>query len=229
MDTRMLAAMLAGLVFGLMNVAHCAGMCGPLAAAGCARTGRAGLVRYQLGRSVAYAYAGAIAGHVGQGISLYQARWTEWLFPLLTAAACVFAARGLLRVGRDGGLVQLRSAARSQRPPWLARLFSLLPRDPLPLGLLSVLLPCGLLAAALLAAVATGSGPSGASFMLGFAVSSGGAVLGTGVFAQLAARCSISARRALACALLAAAALTIARPLAANSFDPPQSPTHRCH
>jgi sulfite exporter TauE/SafE len=103
----MLSALLSGAVFGMLNLAHCAGMCGPLAAAGCASTGRADLVRYQLGRSVAYGYAGAIAGHFGRGLLLYGASWTTWLFPLLTAAAYLFAARGLLRGTRSNGLVQL--------------------------------------------------------------------------------------------------------------------------
>jgi sulfite exporter TauE/SafE len=228
MARRMLTALLSGLLFGLLNLAHCAGMCGPLAAAGCARTGRAGLVRYQIGRSLAYAYAGAVAGHLGQGLQLERAGWTAWLFPLLTAAACVFAARGLLLLRRDAGLVQLRSSARP-KPSWFARLLGLLPRDPLPLGLLSILLPCGLLASALLAAVATGSARSGASFMFGFAASSGGAILGSGLLAQLAVRCSLSARRGLACVLLVVAGLAMARPLAANSGTKPVVHAHHCH
>jgi uncharacterized protein len=223
----MLTALLSGLLFGLLNIAHCAGMCGPLAAAGCARTGRAGLWRYQLGRSLAYAYAGGVAGYLGQGLALHGAPWTDWLFPLLTAAACVFAALGLLRIGRQGVLVRLR-AVRS-KPSWYARLLSLLPRDPLPLGLLSVLLPCGLLASALLAAVAMGNAPAGASFMLGFAASSGGALLGSGWLAQFAARGSVSVRRGLACVLLVTAGLAIARPIAANSGAKPGAHADHCH
>jgi uncharacterized protein len=227
MGPRMLPALLSGLLFGLLNVAHCAGMCGPLAAAGCAHTGRAGLVRYQLGRSLAYAYAGAVAGYLGQGLALHRAPWTDWLFPLLTAAACVFAALGLLQLRRDGGLVRLR-AARS-KPSWFARLLGLLPRDPLPLGLLSVLLPCGLLASALLAAVALGNATAGASFMLGFAASSGGALLGSGWLAQFAARGSVSVRRGLACVLLVIAGLAIARSTAATSGARPGAQVHHCH
>jgi uncharacterized protein len=228
MGLAMLAAMLSGLIFGLLNLAHCAAMCGPLAAAGCARTGRAGLVRYQLGRSLAYAYAGAVAGHLGHGLQLSGAGWTHWLFPLLTAAACIFAARRLLQLRHDTGLVRLRSAAR-EKPSRFARLLGLLPRDPLPLGLLSILLPCGLLAAALLAAVATGNASSGASFMFGFAMSSGGAIVGSGLLAQLATRCPLSARRGLACVLLVTAGLAIARPLAANSGAKPVAHAHPCH
>lgn len=222
----MLAALLSGLAFGAVNLAHCAGMCGPLAAAGCARTGRAGLLRYQVGRGVAYAYAGAIAGQLGRGLSLAEASWVRWLFPLLSAAACVVAARTLFVRTPRVAWVQLGLGPRPKRA-WFARLAALLPRDPLPLGLLSVLLPCGLLAAALLAAVATGTPSSGAAFMLGFAAASGGALLGAGLLAQLAPRFSIHVRRGLACVLLVTGLLSVAKPLAAIGGNEPE--THHCH
>lgn len=225
----MLVAMLSGLVFGMVNLAHCAGMCGPLAAASCARTGRSGPLRYQLGRSAAYVYAGAMAGHFGNGLHLYAASWTRWLFPLLTAAACVLAARGLLQLRRAPRLIQLRGVATS-KPSWFERLLRLLPRDPLPLGLLSVLLPCGLLAAALLAAVATGSAAAGAGFMFGFAASSGAALLGAGLLAQFASSFSVTVKRSLACVLLITAALVVARPIAASSGDASAATKHHaCH
>jgi sulfite exporter TauE/SafE len=225
----MLTALLSGVVFGVFNLAHCASMCGPLAAAGCARGGRAGLVRYQLGRTVAYASAGAVAGHFGRGLQLFDASWTHWLFPLLTASACLFAAYGMLRGARSKGLVQLGSGPRPKS--MFARLASLLPRDPLPLGLVSVLLPCGLLAAALLAAIAFGSPLSGAAFMLGFALASGFAVVGTSLFIQRVPQVSNAARRGLACVLLIAALLSVARPIAAFGGEKNASAarTHHCH
>lgn len=221
----MLTALLSGAVFGTVNLAHCAGMCGPLAAAGCARTGRSGLLRYQLGRSVTYVYAGALAGHLGRGLQLYGARWAGWIFALLTAAACLVSARSLFR--SSSGFVQLRTSPRPRS--WFATLLRLLPRDPLPLGLLSVLLPCGLLAAALLAAVASGSATSGAAFMFGFVVMSGGALLGSGLLVQAAPRFSNPLRRGLACVLLIAAVSAVAKPIAASSGEDTTAHVHHCH
>lgn len=222
----MLSALLSGAAFGMFNLAHCAAMCGPLVAAGSGTTGRTGVLRYQLGRSLSYAFAGSLAGHFGSGLSLYAAGWASWLFALLTAAACLVAARGLLGPRPAPQLIQLGTSSR--RGSWFRTLVALAPRDPLVLGLLSALLPCGLLAAALLAAVATGSAPAGATFMLGFATASGGAILGSGLLVQSAARISPAARRVLACALVAIAVLAVVRPLAATSGKAPAS-QHHCH
>lgn len=223
----MLTALLSGAAFGAFNLAHCAGMCGPLAAAGCSRTGRTGLFRYQLGRTLAYVYAGSLAGHFGRGLALYGGGWSVWLFALLTAAACVISARSLWRRSGTNGLHQLRVGPKPRS--LFGTLLRLLPRDPLALGLLSLLLPCGLLAAALLAAIASGSAPAGATFMLGFAAVSGMAVLGTGRLVQLGAAFSLRQRRGLAVVLIVAAALTVGKPLAALGSAHSPSQTHACH
>ncbi|HKU38676.1 MAG TPA: sulfite exporter TauE/SafE family protein [Polyangiales bacterium] len=219
----MLSALLAGVAFGIFNLAHCAAMCGPLVAVGCGSSGRTGLLRYQLGRSASYAFAGALAGHFGSGLSLYAGVWASWSFALLTAASCLIAARSLLGAPR---LVQLRTGKR--RGAVFRTLLRLVPREPLALGLISALLPCGLLAAALLAAVATGSAPAGAAFMFGFAAASGTVVLGSGLLVQLGPRISLASRRVLACALLAIAVLAVARPLAAVN-QAPAAAHHSCH
>ncbi|HKP63328.1 MAG TPA: sulfite exporter TauE/SafE family protein [Polyangiales bacterium] len=223
----MLTALLSGAAFGAFNLAHCAGMCGPLAAAGCSRTGRTGLFRYQLGRTLAYVYAGALAGHFGRGLELYGAGWSVWLFALLTAAACVVSASSLWRSSRARGLHPLRVGPRPRS--LFGTLLRLMPRDPGVLGLLSLLLPCGLLAAALLAAITSGSAPAGATFMLGFAAVSGVAVLGTGRLVQLTVVFSPRQRRGLAVVLLLAAALSVGRPLAALGNAPTSARTHACH
>ena len=224
----MLPAFASGAVLGLLNLAHCAGMCGPLAAAGCKHAGRSGLLRYQLGRALAYGFAGAMCGHIGRALSLYTSlRWASWVFAALTAGACLFTARELLR-RESAGLVPLR--LRRSRS-WLQTLFALLPRDPLALGLLSLLLPCGLLATALLAAVATGTAANGAAFMAAFAATSGSALLSASWLAQQLPRLSLSARRGLACLLVAGALVTIARPIAAlpQASQKPSVGAPRCH
>jgi sulfite exporter TauE/SafE len=97
-------------------------------------------------------------------------------------------------------------------------------------GLLSALLPCGVLASALLAAVASGDALSGATLMTTFAVISGLAVLGAGLTTQLVPRRFTAVfRRGVAYALLALAALTVTRPILALSNTQQASPAHSAH
>jgi uncharacterized protein len=225
----MSAAFIAGVTLGLINLPHCAGMCGPLVSVGCGQARGTGPLRYQLGRTASYVCAGAIAGHVGEALAFAApGRVGGWLFAALTASACLLAARSLL--GGGPRLVALRSSAAARSP--LARLMALVPRDPAFLGLMSVLLPCGLLAAALVAAVATGSGRAGALLMLGFVTSSGIALLGAGwLFQLISPQASPRLRRILAVVLVLTAVLSIARPLRSevisqHAFVPV---THHCH
>ena len=228
---RMLTALTSGALFGLLNLGHCAGMCGPLAAAGCRRTGGSGPWRYQLGRTLAYGFAGGLCGHAGSGLQLYApARWASLAFASLTAAACLFAARQLTRSDRQLALVQLglnRSASRG----WLRTLLRLLPREPLAVGAMSVLLPCGLLAAALLASVATGSGEAGAEFMTGFAATSGIAIVGAGWVMQRLSDFGVPVRRGLACLLVAGAVVIVARPFVVldHHAEPGAATAPACH
>ena len=59
-------ACLTGAAAGLASTPHCLGMCGPLAAIACASKTHGGFWRYQLGRTISYAVAGALAGAGGQ-------------------------------------------------------------------------------------------------------------------------------------------------------------------
>jgi sulfite exporter TauE/SafE len=220
----MLIALTTGATFGLLNWSHCAGMCGPLSSMVCVRAGRPGLFRYQLGRTLGYGGAGALCGHLGQSLAVAASvPAMRWMFTGLAAVACLFAALSLLRDRTP--TVKLRLSRRV--PAGLsAALGRILPREPLSLGVLSVLLPCGLLAAALLSAVATGDGAHGAALMAGFAVSTGCSLLGVGWFAQVtSARVSKLARKGMAVLLLAAAIVMVARPLvvATAPTDPPSS------
>jgi uncharacterized protein len=229
------AAFIAGATLGLFNLPHCAGMCGPLASASCGHERKTGPLRYQFGRTCSYAAAGAIAGHVGEGVAfVVPGRFGAWVFAGLSALACLLSARALLWSGQR--LFTLRTSASARSP--LTALLRLVPRDPLLLGLASVLLPCGLLAAALVAAVTTGSGHAGALLMLGFATSSGISLLSVAWFLQLVpAQASIGVRRALATLLIATAVLAIARPLrsdlnatsASTANAATGSLTHHCH
>jgi sulfite exporter TauE/SafE len=225
----MSAAFMTGAILGLINLPHCAGMCGPLVSVSCGQERRTGPLRYQLGRTASYVCAGAVAGHVGEALAFVApGRVGGWVFAALTAGACLLAARSLL--GRGPRLIALRTSAATRSP--LARLLQLVPRDPELLGLVSVLLPCGLLAAALVAAVATGSGAGGALLMLGFVMTSGLALLGTGwLFQLLPAQASPKLRRIFAGLLVLSAVVSIARPLRSEvaSKDAAGHVTPHCH
>jgi sulfite exporter TauE/SafE len=225
----MSAAFITGATLGLLNLPHCAGMCGPLVSVSCGQERRTGPLRYQLGRTAAYVCAGAVAGHLGEALAFVApGRVGGWVFAALTACACLLAARTLL--GRGPRLVTLRASASTRAP--LARLWQLVPREPALLGLVSVLLPCGLLAAALVAAVTTGSGQGGALLMLGFVASSGIALLGAGwLFQVLPAQASPTLRRVFAGLLVLSAVLSIARPLRSEiaSRGSIGDVTHLCH
>ncbi|MEZ4299985.1 MAG: sulfite exporter TauE/SafE family protein [Polyangiaceae bacterium] len=59
--------MTSALVMGILGSLHCAGMCGPLAVAGCSKSrGVSGAPGYFAGRLVAYATLGAVVGHLGK-------------------------------------------------------------------------------------------------------------------------------------------------------------------
>ena len=149
-------ALISAAAAGLMGAPHCVGMCGGFAAA-TARTTAEGLA-WQLGRISTYAVLGALAGALGDRLP-----GPGWLPSALAALFLVlFAAQlaGLLRLP-EGKL------------PGLARLGGrLLRRGGIPsryaFGLVTGLLPCGLVYAALGLALGAGTAGMGALTMAAF-------------------------------------------------------------
>ena len=212
----MLTAVLSGATLALINMVHCAAMCGPLSSAVSLPGGAQRLTRYQLGRLLSYAFLGAMSGHFGRALRLFAPGVASaWLVATLTAAACLLTARSLFgTTSSNSGLVQLK-VGRKPRSVF-ALLVGLVPREPLVLGLLSALLPCGVLASAVLAAVATGDAVYGMALMLTFAAVSGVVVWSASVAMHLAPRrLALPVRRGLAFALVALAGLTLYRPIQA--------------
>jgi uncharacterized protein len=216
-------ALASGAIAGLASAPHCFAMCGPLAVfasgAGDARAARARALRYQLGRLASYAALGAIAGSGGAALaSLAPPTWANILLALVLAGAMLFSA---WRLYRPAGGVPKLSRVSSSRPKTslAARAFALLPREPLAIGAMSALLPCGALYAAAMIAVGSGSGSAGAVAMAAFALVSGVGLL---AFAWLGAKARMSrrARHILALVLIAGAAVVIARPLLARERCP---------
>lgn len=228
----MLQAFMSGTLLGLFALPHCALMCGPLAAAACSRQAHAAPLRYQLGRTLGYGLAGLTAGQVGHVVRLALSPMASLvLFAASSAAACLFVAYTYLREPQPRAqLVALGTAPRARR--YTSALVQLLPREPTLLGAMSALLPCGVLAAALLAAAATGSGGFGASLMLGFATVSGVALVAAGTLARFVVTASRGVKRGLAAVLVVVACVSVARPMRALLASPGSATAHaamHCH
>ena len=171
----LVSAFLAGLAGG----AHCAAMCGGLVGIACGRrsqgAGRgtwwSGALAYNAGRVASYVAAGALAGALGAaGLSLRGAPLTQQaLLAAMSLALILFAlylagfAPFVRSVEAAGGVLWRRIQPHSRR---------FLPADSAPrafgLGLLWGWLPCGMVYAALIAALATADPLHGGLVMAAF-------------------------------------------------------------
>lgn len=168
---------------GVVGSLHCMQMCGPLVVAyGVASRGRiAAHACYNAGRITTYALLGALAGAAGGGIELLAG----WRQTAAVTAGVLMIAAGLLLLPRRR-LVKIEQASLSR---FLSRAAAALLASPEPeskllLGMLLGFLPCGLLYAALLKAMGTGSAAAGAASMLAFGAGTAFALLGVGVFSS---------------------------------------------
>ncbi len=165
------------LAASLLGSLHCAGMCGGFVALYAGEPGRgleaaAGHVAYNLGRLMAYAALGALAGALGAALDLGGG--------LLGAERAAAAVAGAL-IALWGTIVLLESLGRRMPrlgpPPWLHGLVRrgvrlVADRRPtmraLAIGLLTGCLPCGWLYAFVVTAAGTGSAAAGAAMMTVF-------------------------------------------------------------
>lgn len=174
---------------GVFGAAHCAGMCGPVAASihlatrptGAAAAGRQ--LAFNAGRILTYTALGAALGFAGMLAAEPLAEWRAWVV-LRAIAALIMIAAGLYIAGWWPGLVWLeRAGARVTRP-----LNRILPRPPRPdtprnafaFGLLWGGIPCGLVYTALVWSLAAGNALAGALFMLAFGLGTLPAVTAAG-------------------------------------------------
>jgi sulfite exporter TauE/SafE len=163
-------------VFGAANSVHCACMCGPLALA--FHGGSKSALSYHVGRTAAYGAVGVGLGGLGSALGASALGTpTAWVAFVLATGLVVLALvgeRGAIRIpGLDRILRSGMQASRSLSAGSRALL----------LGLLTPLLPCGLLWSACSGAALAGSMPAGGVVMLGFALGS----LPLLLFAQLQA------------------------------------------
>lgn len=148
---------------GLSGSLHCAAMCGPLA---CASVGPEPAPRlvlaWQAGRLAGYGLLGALAGLAGDGLL----RLLDGLGPStlgwLAAATLLLSAAGLLdRLRLPSGAKIVRLGRRTTSG------IAVSARSAIG-GILTALLPCGLLPAVWVAAAATGSAGWGATLAVAF-------------------------------------------------------------
>jgi hypothetical protein len=164
------AAFLAGLAGGV----HCAAMCGPIAAM-CSGAGRLAPWRralaYNGGRIASYAVAGALAGAFGHaGLALRGGHSAQTIMAVLAGTTMLVLALHLAGCAPVTRRLEAAGALLWRRLQPYAKRF--LPADTFPralgLGALWGWLPCGMVYAVLVTAVATADAAQGALVMLAF-------------------------------------------------------------
>ena len=159
---------------GLLGSSHCVGMCGGFAAIVGLRTGSiAGNLRAQLvysaGRLMSYATLGAIAGFAGQRLSDSLPRMINVPAVLSLLAGLFLVREGLLATG----MFARRVTGTSTTGCLLGPLFSTILKTPgarntFAAGVITGLLPCGLVYAFVSLAASSGDLMLGATTMLAF-------------------------------------------------------------
>ena len=208
------------LVAGFLTSLHCVGMCGGLVAcyaiqhgSGQALAGMTSHLSYNGGRLLSYAFLGGLAGVIGKMLGSLKLAG-PW-FSL--AAGLVMVAVGLIMIG----IVPGWSLQEPGNPSWLRKLHLQSVADLLQnrsregafyVGLLTPLLPCGMLYAMAFKAAETGSAPSGALTMLAFGVGTVPALFVTGVMTTfLSVRLRLHANRIAALVVIVMGVLLIVR------------------
>lgn len=203
-----------GLVFllGLVSSLHCVQMCGPIVLAFSLPLSRPAALRaqvhYNAGRILTYAFLGALAGTAGGAIGMLGR------LAGLASGARVFAGSamivaGILMIGLlpSSGLVTIQNRGIAKRFAQLIGRRLLANKGKFTLGLTLGFLPCGLIYAALLKAVDSGSALAGAATMLAFGLGTAVALLSLGAASSFVGFPRWSNRLAAVSMLLAGALL----------------------
>lgn len=183
---------------GLVSSLHCVQMCGPLVVSYSLSLSRRGAsqqilahLSYNLGRVATYALLGAVAGLTGQSLGLVgHLAGVENIVAIVAGVLMILAGLLMLELLPHKFLERfdpLRHTSRLLRP--LGRYFSSPSAgDKFILGLLLGFLPCGLIYAALLKAMSTGTMLAGAMTMTAFGLGTVSALLAIGVFSTAFSR-----------------------------------------
>jgi sulfite exporter TauE/SafE len=184
-------ALSAAFVAGLAGGVHCAGMCGGIVHALCARPAhesrrmRLGyLFAYNGGRLASYTLAGALAGSLGQAGLLTRAAPQVTIVMLVLAGVALMLV-GLYVAGALPLLTRLEAAGGwlwRRLQPWTSRFLPVTTRRrAFSLGALWGWLPCGMVYGVLLIALTTGNGGQGALLMLAFGLGTLPNLIGIGL------------------------------------------------
>ncbi len=171
---------------GLLGSSHCVGMCGGFAAVIGLQTGSLlGNLRAQLsyssGRLMSYGTLGAIAGFAGQRIAQSLPGGIN-----IPAVMCIFAGLFLLREGLLAtGLLRRRVTGSSTSACLLGPMFSTILKTPglrhtFVAGIITGLLPCGLVYAFISLAASTGDLLQGLATMVAFGLGTVPLMVATG-------------------------------------------------
>jgi sulfite exporter TauE/SafE len=173
LGTTLVTAAAAGFVGSL----HCAAMCGPLALAAGTPGGRfeaRATGQYLLGRFASYAAVGALMGTLGaHALCRLPVRPAQWIAVVLVAGSAAWRGISLLRARRRPAAASpVRIGARPRRNGPTAWILARLPRRAAALGLVTGILPCGMLLPAWALAASSARTEVGALVMIVFAAAS---------------------------------------------------------
>ncbi|NVK28490.1 MAG: sulfite exporter TauE/SafE family protein [Flavobacteriia bacterium] len=167
-------SLIAGTIIGLMGSLHCAVMCGPIALALPVRRSGfwLGHISHQLGKLTTYVLLGALVGALGAGLSL-----AGWQQPLSILVG-VMLLLGL--ISKSPTLMKwgpYRRLYTKMQLTFARKLKDGKPHHFFMTGIINGLLPCGLVYAALLGALGSGTMINGIVFMAGFGLGTGPVLL----------------------------------------------------
>jgi sulfite exporter TauE/SafE len=169
-------------VFGLLGSFHCVGMCGPIVLA---VPGKSLLskVSYNIGRAVTYTLMGAIIGFVGEGFSFFG--WQQALSVAVGVAMLLivlFTKYKHFDLPMSGAFKKLWILSKNKLTPLFN---SKSAAAPFFIGLINGLLPCGLVYAALFAAVSMGGISESAAYMALFGLGTAPLLIVVSVFGNV--------------------------------------------
>lgn len=154
------------MLIGLGGSLHCVGMCSPLTAT--LTKGKVENLLYQLGRLLAYLLLGLSAGWLTSLINIKQDSPLINSLPLLTLGFAILfiGIKGLVSKGKN--LTNTSSTIHTLYSQALVKLNKLGKFSIIPIGFMTLLLPCGLLYGVVLIAGVTGNPLLGATSLFFF-------------------------------------------------------------
>ena len=167
---------------GFLGSFHCIGMCGPIVLA-LPGQGILYKVTYNFGRTITYIILGALIGLVGEGFAVVGMQQSLSIgVGVIMLIVVVFTKYKHFDLPTGGVINKLFLAVKRGLGPLLKSksIFS-----PVLIGILNGLLPCGLVYAALFAALSMGSVLNSAVYMLFFGLGTIPIMLGLGIFSGL--------------------------------------------